>query len=185
MQLTLLGSEAIEAAMKLARQYFYEDNKESPRVNFIARESSYHGNTIGALSISGHRARRALYEAFLMKHIHRISACYIYRQRQERESDALFIARKAVELEAKFKELGPDTVIGFIYEPVVGAALGYVLSVPGYLAAMRDICHKYSALFILDKVMSGIGRCGTLHAWQEEGMAPNLQAVGKGLAGGY
>ncbi|KAF4632116.1 hypothetical protein G7Y89_g6012 [Cudoniella acicularis] len=179
------GSEAIEAAIKLARQYFYESDPNSPRVNIIARESSYHGNTIGALGVSGHVARRAPYEPFLMDNVHHVSACYAYRQRKDGESDASFVARKAAELEAKFQELGPETVIGFVCEPVVGAALGCVPSVPGYLRAMRDVCHKHGALFILDEVMSGMGRCGTLHAWQEEDVAPDLQTIGKGLGGGY
>jgi adenosylmethionine-8-amino-7-oxononanoate aminotransferase len=174
----------MEAAVKLGRQYYYETDKNTTRVNFIAREGSYHGNTIGALGISGHVARRAPYEPFLMN-VHRVSACNAYRQRQENESDQSFVARKVVELEAKFQELGPETVIGFICEPVVGAALGCVPYVPGYLKAMRDVCHKHGALFILDEVMSGMGRCGTLHTWQDEGVTPDLQTVGKGLAGGY
>ncbi|TVY84933.1 putative aminotransferase [Lachnellula suecica] len=181
------GSEAMEATVKLARQYYYENDKQSPRINFIAREHSYHGNTIGALGISGHVARRAPYEPFLMENVHRVSACNAYRQRKDGESDASFVARKAAELEAKFQELGPETVIGFICEPVVGAALGCVPSVPGYLRAMRDVCHKHGALFILDEVMCGMGRSGTLHAWQEaEGdVVPDLQTMGKGLGAGY
>ncbi|KAF8864162.1 PLP-dependent transferase [Acephala macrosclerotiorum] len=183
--LTGSGSEAMEATVKMARQFFYENNKNTPRVNFIARQQSYHGNTIGALGISGHVARRAPYEPFLMDNVHHVSPCNAYRQRREGESDAAFVARKAEELEAKFQELGPETVIGFICEPVVGAALGCVPSVPGYLKAMRDICHKHGALFILDEVMSGMGRCGTLHAWQNEDVVPDLQTIGKGLGAGY
>lgn len=175
----------MEAAIKLSRQFFYEKDKNTPRVNFIAREGSYHGNTIGALGISGHVARRAPYKPFLMDNVHHISSCNAYRQRQDGESDASFVTRKAAELEAKFQELGPNTVIGFIMEPVVGAALGCVPSVPGYLKAMRDVCHKHGALFILDEVMSGMGRCGTLHAWQNEGIVPDLQTIGKGLGAGY
>ncbi|KAH6719996.1 pyridoxal phosphate-dependent transferase [Leptodontidium sp. MPI-SDFR-AT-0119] len=179
------GSEAMEATIKLSRQYFYENDKKTSRVNFIAREHSYHGNTIGALGISGHVARRAPYTPFLMGNVHHVSPCNAYRQRQDEESDADFVARKAAELEAKFHELGPETVVGFIAEPVVGAALGCVPSVPGYLKAMRDVCHKYGALFILDEVMSGMGRCGTLHAWQDEDVVPDLQTIGKGLGAGY
>jgi adenosylmethionine-8-amino-7-oxononanoate aminotransferase len=174
----------MEAALKLSRQSFFENDKASRRVNFIAREGSYHGNTIGALGVSGLLARRAPYEPFLMN-AHRVSACYPYRQRQDGESDESFVARKAAELEAKFQELGPETVIAFICEPVVGAALGCVPYVPGYLKAMRDVCHKHGALLILDEVMSGMGRCGTLHVWQEEGVVPDLQTVAKGLGGGY
>lgn len=183
--LIALGSEAMESTVKMARQFFYEKDKNTPRVNFIARENSYHGNTIGALGISGHVARRAPYTPFLMDNVHHVSACNAYRQREEGESDASFVAKKAAELEAKFHELGPETVIGFICEPVVGAALGCVPSVPGYLNAMREICHRHGALFILDEVMSGMGRCGILHAWQGEDVVPDLQTIGKGLAGGY
>lgn len=175
----------MEAAIKLSRQFFYEKDKNTPRVNFIAREGSYHGNTIGALGISGHVARRAPYKPFLMDNVHHISSCNAYRQRLDGESDASFVARKAAELEAKFQELGPDTVIGFVMEPVVGAALGCVPSVPGYLKAMRDVCHKHGALLILDEVMCGMGRSGTLHAWQNEGIVPDLQTIGKGLGAGY
>ncbi|PSS18609.1 hypothetical protein M430DRAFT_28030 [Amorphotheca resinae ATCC 22711] len=183
--LTGSGSEAMEASAKLARQYFYENDKQTPRVNFIAREGSYHGNTIGALGISGHVARRAPYLPFLMPNVHHIPACNAYRQRKEGETDESFVARKALELEEKFLELGPETVIAFIAEPVVGAALGCVPYVPGYLRVMRDVCHKYGALLILDEVMCGMGRTGTLHAWQGEGVAPDLQTIGKGLGGGY
>lgn len=175
----------MEAAIKLARQVFYENDPGTRRVNFIARDGSYHGNTIGALGMSGHVARRAPYEPFLMGNVHHVSACNAYRQRAHGESDTSFVARKAAELEAKFQELGPDTVIGFVAEPVVGAALGCVPSVQGYLKAMRDVCHKHGALFILDEVMSGMGRCGTLHAWQNEDVVPDLQTIGKGLGGGY
>ncbi|TVY94565.1 putative aminotransferase [Lachnellula willkommii] len=183
--LTGSGSEAMEATIKMSRQYFYEVDKKTPRVNFIARENSYHGVTLGALSVSGHLARRAPYLPFLMTNVHHVSSCNPYRQRMEGESDAAFVDRKAAELEAKFQELGPKTVIGFIVEPVVGAALGCVPSVPGYLKAMRDVCHKHGALFILDEVMCGMGRTGTLHAWQEEDVVPDLQTMGKGLGAGY
>lgn len=162
--LTGSGSEAMEAAIKLARQYFFELNNKTSRVNFIAREGSYHGNTTGALAVSGHPARRKPYIPLLMENVHFIPACNAYRQRLDGESDADFVVRKAAELETKFQELGPDTVIGFIAEPVVGAALGCVPYVPGYLKAMREICHKHGALFILDEVMCGMGRTGTLHA---------------------
>jgi adenosylmethionine-8-amino-7-oxononanoate aminotransferase len=183
--LTGSGSEAMEGTIKLSRQYYYEQDKQTPRVNFITRQSSYHGNTIGALSVSGHPARRAPYIPFLMKNVHHISSCNPYRQQEKGESNPAFVARKAAELEKKFQELGPDTVIGFIAEPVVGAALGCVPYVPGYLKAMRDVCHKHGALFILDEVMCGMGRTGTLHAWQAEDVVPDIQTMGKGLGAGY
>jgi adenosylmethionine-8-amino-7-oxononanoate aminotransferase len=183
--LTGSGSEAMEATIKLSRQFFYEKDKKTTRVNFIAREGSYHGNTLGALAVSGHIARRAPYIPFLMNNVHHISSCYPYRQQLKDESDAAFVTRKAAELEAKFQELGPETVIGFILEPVVGAALGCVPCVPGYLKAMRDVCHKHGALFILDEVMCGMGRTGTLHAWQAEDVVPDIQTIAKGLGAGY
>lgn len=137
---------------------------------------------MGALSISGHIARRAPYEPLLMKNVHHISSCNPYRQRKFGETDAAFVARKAAELESKFQQLGPETVIGFIAEPVVGAALGCVPSVPGYLQAFlrRDVCLNHGALFIIDKVMCGPseGRTGTLHAWQAEGVVPDIQTMG-------
>ncbi|OTA48378.1 PLP-dependent transferase [Hypoxylon sp. EC38] len=184
--LTGSGSEAMEAAIKLSRQFFLEKNPpEDSRVNFITREGSYHGNTIGALSVSGHVARKQPYLPLLMKNVHQISSCYPYRQRHEDESDADFVAKKAAELEKKFQDLGPNTVIAFIAEPVVGAALGCVPYVHGYLKALRDICHKYGALFILDEVMCGMGRTGTLHSWQAEDVIPDIQINAKGLGSGY
>jgi adenosylmethionine-8-amino-7-oxononanoate aminotransferase len=183
--LTGSGSEAMEAAIKLSRQYFYEQDPKTPRVNFIARDNSYHGNTLGALAVSGFPARKAPYIPLLMKNVHHVSSCYPYRQRNEGESDAAFVRRKAEELEAKFQDLGPETVVAFIVEPVVGAALGCVPYVPGYLKAMRDVCHKHGALFILDEVMCGMGRTGTLHAWQGEDVVPDLQTMAKGLGAGY
>jgi adenosylmethionine-8-amino-7-oxononanoate aminotransferase len=175
----------MEACIKLSRQFFYEKDQCTPRVNFIAREGSYHGNTIGALGISAHTRRRAPYLPFMMSNVHHISSCNPYRQRKQGESDASFVAWKAAKLEEKFQQLGPETVIGFVAEPIVGAALGCVPYVPGYLKAIKDVCHKYSSLFILDEVMCGMGRSGTLHAWQAEGIVPDIQAIGKGLGAGY
>jgi len=120
-----------------------------------------------------------------MDNVHHISSCNPYRQRLEGESDVEFVARKKAELEVKFQELGLDRVIAFIVEPVVGAALGCVPYVSGYLEAMRDVCHNHGALFILDEVMCGIDRTGFMHAWQAEGVAPDIQTKGKGLGAGY
>lgn len=161
--LTGSGSEAMEAAMKLSRQYFYDVDHKTSRINYISREGSYHGNTLGALAISGFPIRKKPYLPILMENVYTVSSCYPYRQRIEGETIRAFVNRKVVELEAKFQELGPDTVIAFIAEPVVGAALGCVPCVPGYLKAMQDVCHKHGALFILDEVMCGSGRTGTLH----------------------
>ncbi|KFY24062.1 hypothetical protein V493_05467 [Pseudogymnoascus sp. VKM F-4281 (FW-2241)] len=188
------GSEATDAAMKMGRQYFCELSPPQPqRTKFIAREHSYHGNTIGSLSLSGHVARREAYTPILSENISWVSACNPYRQRLPNESDAAFVARKAAELDNEFQRLGSDTVIAFVCEPISGAALGCVPYVDGYLAAMKRVCRKYGALFILDEIMSGMGRSGTLHAWQgehvdgdpERDCLPDLQMIGKGLGGGY
>ncbi len=142
--------------------------------------------------MSGHVSRRALYLPLLSAYVHRVSACNAYRQRLAGEADEAFVLRKAAELDQKFRELGPDTVIGFMCEPISGASLGCVPYVPGYLAAMKAICTKYGALFILDEIMCGMGRSGTVHAWQGEhsdepgrDCVPDIQTIGKGLGGGY
>lgn len=170
--------------MKLAREYFLWTG-EPQRVNFISRDESYHGTTIGSLSLSGHVARRGPFEPVLLQNRHRLSACNPYRQRLAGESDADFVARKRDELAQKFLELAPETVAAVIMEPVVGAALGCAPAIPGYLKAVQQVCHEHGALLILDEVMCGMGRTGTLHAWEQEGVVPDLQTVGKGLGGGY
>ncbi|KAI1916474.1 hypothetical protein LOZ61_001131 [Ophidiomyces ophidiicola] len=180
------GSEAMEAAMKLARQYFLELPTPQPaRTRFIARRHSYHGVTLGALSMGGHVFRRELFEPLLLGNISHVSPCNAYRDKNPGESDAEYVARLAAELDAEFQRVGPDSVCAFVAEPVVGAALGCVPAVPGYFPAMKAVCDKYGALLILDEIMSGMGRCGTLHAWEQEGVVPDLQTVGKGLGGGY
>ncbi|WQF89240.1 Putative aminotransferase class-III, pyridoxal phosphate-dependent transferase, major [Colletotrichum destructivum] len=180
------GSEAMESAMKLARQYYMELSPQQPkRVNFIAREGSYHGTTLGSLSMSGHVARRSLFLDLLLPNIARVSACNAYRGMTEGQTTEEYVAQLADELDRKFQELGPDTVCAFVAEPVVGAALGCVPAVPGYFKAMKSVCDKYGALLILDEVMSGMGRSGTLHAWQHEDVIPDIQTIAKGLGGGY
>ncbi|KAI2612784.1 pyridoxal phosphate-dependent transferase [Hypoxylon fragiforme] len=178
------GSEAVEAATKLAREYFVWTG-EPQRINYIARQESYHGTTLGTLSIGGHLSRRGPFEPLLMPNVYRIPACNPYRQRYAGESDDEFVSRKAGELEQAFIRAGPNTVAAFIAEPVVGAAAGCLPSVPGYFPAMKAVCDKYGALFILDEIMCGMGRTGTLHAWQQEGVIPDIQTLGKGLGGGY
>ncbi|KAK0658260.1 putative aminotransferase [Lasiodiplodia hormozganensis] len=180
------GSEAIEAAMKLARQYHLEISPSQPqRTKFIARKESYHGTTLGSLSLGGHVSRRALFEPMLLENISRVSACNAYRGKADGEGDEEYVARLAKELDEEFQRLGPDTVCAFVAEPVVGAALGCVPSVPGYFKAVKAVCDKYGALLIMDEIMSGMGRTGTLHAWQQEGVVPDIQTIGKGLGGGY
>ncbi|KAL2127919.1 hypothetical protein VTI74DRAFT_9982 [Chaetomium olivicolor] len=182
------GSEAVEAALKLAIEYHVWNNQPS-RVNFIAREHSYHGTTLGSLSASGHFARREPFKQVLnAARFHHIPACNAYRGRlYAGESDLDLLHRKVAELEDMFKKLGPATVAAVVLEPVVGAALGCVPAVRGYLQEVKAVCRKHGALLILDEVMCGMGRTGVLHAWQGEAgdCVPDLQAVAKGFAGGY
>ncbi|OLN95620.1 putative aminotransferase C1771.03c-like protein 3 [Colletotrichum chlorophyti] len=181
------GSEAMEAAMKLARQYFLEkQTAESQRHLFIARERSYHGTTLGALSMGGHVLRRANFTPMLLDSIiSHVSPCYEYRGKTRGESDESYVARLAKELDDEFIRVGPEKVCAFVAEPVVGAALGCVPAVAGYFRAVKSVCERYGALLIMDEVMSGMGRSGTLHAWESEGVVPDIQTIGKGLAGGY
>ncbi|KAL0579002.1 hypothetical protein V5O48_002997 [Marasmius crinis-equi] len=181
------GSEAMEGVIKTARQY-YEETGQPKRKNFISRKLSYHGNTVATLSLSYHPGRRAPYEAILNHdNFHHVSPAYAARFQNPDETEEQYVGRLRKELEDKFIELGPDTVIGFVAETVVGATTGAVPAPKGYFKAMKEVCHKYGALFILDEVMSGMGRMGTTHAWESfgDGEAPDLQAVAKGLGGGY
>ena len=177
------GSEAVEAALKLARQYFVEIG-EPQRRHVVARLQSYHGNTLGALAAGGNVWRRQQYEPLLIE-THHISPCFAYRWAGDGESEAAFGRRVADELEAKILELGADSVIAFIAEPVVGATLGAVAASEGYFRRIREICDRYGVLLILDEVMCGIGRTGTLHASEQEGVAPDIMTVAKGLGAGY
>ncbi|MBW4090467.1 MAG: aspartate aminotransferase family protein [Proteobacteria bacterium] len=178
------GSEGTEAAVKLARQYFVEIGQPA-RTRFIARRQSYHGNTLGALAAGGNMARRVVYEPILAEAFSHVSPCFAYRFQNEGESDAAYVDRLAAELEAEFARLGPETVAGFIAEPVVGATAGCVPALAGYFERVRAICDRHGALLILDEVMCGMGRTGSLHAWEQEGVAPDIQIVAKGLGGGY
>lgn len=178
------GSEAIEASIKLARQYFIERG-EPQRQHFIARRQSYHGNTLGALAAGGNAWRRAPYAPLLSAAFSHVTPAFAYHEKHDGESDAQFVARLAAELESEFQRLGPDTVAAFLAEPVVGATAGAVTAPDGYFRAMREICDRHGALLILDEVMSGMGRTGATHAWEQEGIAPDIQAIAKGLGGGY
>jgi adenosylmethionine-8-amino-7-oxononanoate aminotransferase len=177
------GSEAIEAALKMARQYFVEIGQPKRR-HIIARRQSYHGNTLGALAVGGNAWRRAQFEPLLIK-THHIDPCYAYRMQREGESDADYAARASQALEDTILEIGPDRVIAFVAETVVGATAGAVPPVGDYFKRIRTICDRYGVLLILDEVMCGMGRTGTLHACEQEGVAPDLMAVAKGLGGGY
>lgn len=177
------GSEAVEAALKLARAWA-NDRGEPTRHRVIARRQSYHGCTLGALSASGNAARRAPYLPLLLDWSH-IAPCYEYRDRLPGEAPEVYGRRVADELEAEILRLGPETVMAFIAEPVVGATLGAVPAVPGYLARIREICTRYGVAMILDEVMCGIGRTGHLFACAEDGVIPDMICIAKGLGGGY
>lgn len=176
------GSEAMEAALKLARQYFIETG-ETQRDLFIARRQSYHGNTLGALAVGGNAQRRAPYQPLLMR-VEHIAPCYAYRERAPGESEADYGMRAADELEAKILAVGAERVIGFIAETVVGATAGVVPPVAGYFRRIRDICDRHGILLILDEVMCGMGRTGDLYAHTAEGARADLVTVAKGLGGG-
>lgn len=177
------GSEAIEASLKLARQYYLEIGQPN-RHKIIARRQSYHGNTLGALAVGGNEWRRAQFAPLLIDVSH-IAPCYAYRDRFEAESDADFGLRMANELEAEILRLGPDQVMCFVAEPVVGATLGAVPSVEGYFKRIREICDQYGVLLILDEVMCGMGRTGTLFACEQDGISPDICTIAKGLGAGY
>ena len=177
------GSEAIEAALKLARQYFVEKG-ETQRAHVIARRQSYHGNTLGALAVGGNAWRRKQFEPLLIKTTH-VSPCFAYRGKQSGETDTAYGERLAAELEQAIKSLGEKSVIAFVAETVVGATLGAVPPVPGYFKRVREICDRFGVLLILDEVMCGMGRCGTLWAFEQEGIVPDLVTVAKGLGAGY
>jgi adenosylmethionine-8-amino-7-oxononanoate aminotransferase len=177
------GSEAIEAALKLARQYFVECGEPTRRY-IIARRQSYHGVTLGALAIGGRQRQRRQFAPLLIEAQH-VSPAYEYRGRRVDETSRAYGERLAHELECKMAELGGENVIAFVAETVVGATLGAVPAVPGYFKRVREICDRHGVLLILDEVMCGMGRTGTLHACEQEGVRPDLMAIAKGLGGGY
>ncbi len=177
------GSEANETALKLTRQYFLEIGQPQ-RHRFIARRQSYHGNTLGALAVGGNMWRREPYRPMLIETSH-IAPCYAYRDQGAEESEADYGRRVADELEAEILRLGPETVAAFIAEPVVGATAGALPAVPGYFARIREICDAHGVLLILDEVMCGMGRTGTLFACEQEGIVPDLLTCAKGLGAGY
>ena len=177
------GSEAVESAIKLARQ-FHLENGEPERRHLIARRQSYHGNTLGALSAGGNAWRRQQFAPLLVEMSH-IAPCYEYAERGDSESLPDYGQRAAQELEDEILRLGPETVMAFIAEPVVGATLGAVIPAPGYFARIREICDKYGVLLILDEVMCGMGRTGHLFACDEDGITPDILCIAKGLGAGY
>jgi adenosylmethionine-8-amino-7-oxononanoate aminotransferase len=177
------GSEAVESALKMARQYFVEIGQPR-RTHFIARRQSYHGNTLGALAVGGNAWRREPFAPILVPATH-VSPCYPYREQRADESAEQYGQRLAAELEAAILAQGADRVIAFVAETVGGATAGVLVPVPGYFKAVRAVCDKYGVLLILDEVMCGMGRTGTLHACEQEGVVPDLVTIAKGLGGGY
>ncbi|MEL7940007.1 aspartate aminotransferase family protein [Pseudomonas delhiensis] len=177
------GSEAVEAALKLARQYFVEIGQPQ-RTHLIARRQSYHGNTLGALATGGNAWRRQQFQPLLIDVSH-VSPCYAYRDQAAGETPEAYGERLAQELEAEILRLGADKVMAFVAEPVVGATLGAVTAVPGYFKRVREICDRHGVLLILDEVMCGMGRTGSLFAAEQEGISADLVTIAKGLGAGY
>jgi hypothetical protein len=177
------GSESVEAALKLARQYYVEVGQPT-RHRVVARRQSYHGGTLGGLSIGGNLARRELFGPILPAAWH-VSPCYAYRERAADETDDAYAERLAAELDAEITRLGPASVMAFVAETVVGATLGAVPPVPGYFRRVREVCDRHGVLLILDEVMCGMGRTGTMFACAQEGVVPDLLCVSKGIGAGY
>jgi adenosylmethionine-8-amino-7-oxononanoate aminotransferase len=177
------GSEAVEAALKMARQYFVEIG-EPQRARFIARRQSYHGNTLGALAVGGNQWRRRQFAPLLID-VEHVAPCYAYRDQRSDESAQAYGARLAAELDETIRRCGSETVIAFVAETIGGATAGVLTPVPGYFKAVREVCDRHGVLLILDEVMCGMGRTGTLHACEQEEVVPDLMAIAKGLGGGY
>ncbi|WP_394150103.1 aspartate aminotransferase family protein [Vibrio maritimus] len=177
------GSEAVEAALKMARQYFVEQGK-TQKTQFIARRQSYHGNTLGALAVGGNEWRREPFRP-LLSTSHHIAPCYAYRDKLDSEAEVEYSLRVANELESKILALGAENVMAFVAEPVVGATAGAVPATAGYLQRIREICDRYDVLLILDEVMCGIGRTGSFFAFEQDAVVPDLVTVAKGLGAGY
>ncbi|MFC1673461.1 aspartate aminotransferase family protein [Pseudomonadota bacterium] len=178
------GSEANESALKLARQYFLEKG-EPNRTHFISRLHSYHGNTLGALAVSGNLGRREPYEPMLSSNVRHIAPCHAYRYQRDDETPQQYGLRVANELETAILALGAENVAAFIAETVVGATMGAVGPVPGYFKRIREICDQYGVLLILDEVMCGAGRTGTMFSFEQDGIVPDMVSMAKGLGGGY
>lgn len=176
------GSEAVESCLKIALQYQTAIGQKSRR-KFISRDRSWHGNTLGALSISGFAERTRAFEGAMIAGI-KVSAANAYRPPPGATADTVAQVC-AAELEAVILREGAETIAGFVFEPVVGAAGGAVPAPTGYAQLMRDLCTKYGILMIADEVMCGVGRCGTWRALGHDGVEPDIMAIAKGLAGGY
>ena len=177
------GSEAVEASLKMARQYFVEIGQPQ-RQHFIARRQSYHGNTLGALAVGGNAWRREQFKPLLIDVTH-VSPCYEYRDRRLDETPEQYGQRLVAELSGAIDQLGGENVMAFVAETIGGATAGVLTPVPGYFKGVRELCDRHGILLILDEVMCGMGRSGTLHACEQEGVVPDLMTVAKGLGGGY
>ncbi|MCF6302027.1 MAG: aspartate aminotransferase family protein [Devosiaceae bacterium] len=177
------GSEAVESAIKLARQYFVEIG-EDQRAQVISRWQSYHGNTLGALAAGGNKWRRAQFEPLLAPAMHQIDPCYFWRFGEEGETAFDYGQRMADQLEVKILDLGAQNVAAFIAEPVVGATMGAVAAEDGYFKRIREICDKYGVLLILDEVMCGAGRVGSFFASEQDDVLPDIICMAKGLGAG-
>lgn len=177
------GSEANETAFKLARQYYLELGQPE-RKFFVSRKQSYHGNTLSTLAVGGNEQRRAKFAPLLI-HVEHVSPCFEYRDKQDNETTEQYTDRLVQELEDKFLELGPQNVISFVAETIVGSTTGAVTATPGYFKKIRALCDKYGILIISDEVMCGMGRTGTLHAFEQEEFIPDILTIAKGLGGAY
>ena len=178
------GSEAMEAALKITRQYHLERG-EPNRTRFVSRQLSYHGNTLGALGAGPDAARKGPFGPYVSDRFSSVSPAFAYHYHRADESEAAYVARLAAELDAEFERVGPETVAGFIAETIVGSTAGAVTSPPGYFRAIREVCDRHGALLVLDEVFCGMGRTGTMHAWEAEGISPDIQTIAKGLGAGY
>ncbi|TLD34219.1 hypothetical protein PspLS_00167 [Pyricularia sp. CBS 133598] len=179
------GSEANDSAMKLARQYFWEQG-QTQRVHFVSRRKAYHGNSIASMSISTNMSRRLPYDgAIMLPNVSFVSPAYSYRHQLENTTEESYVAKLISELDQEFQRVGPDKVIAFVAETVVGATSGCVSPPKGYFAAVQKLCHKYGILLILDEVMCGMGRTGTYFAFEQENVQPDIVTIGKGLGGGF
>ncbi|KAG8157451.1 hypothetical protein KVR01_012835 [Diaporthe batatas] len=180
------GSEAVEVAMKLAKTYFaHLPEPQLERTHFITRTGAWHGATLGALTLGDFRNRKDPFVTMLSQNCSRVSACSAYRGMRDGESEAEYVQRLVQELDDEFQRIGPRRVCAFVAETIGGSASGCALPVAGYFKAVKKVCERYGALLILDEVMCGMGRTGTLHAWEQECIVPDIQAVGKGLGSGY
>jgi adenosylmethionine-8-amino-7-oxononanoate aminotransferase len=177
------GSEANETAIKLARQYWMARGQERKRL-FVSRQQSYHGNTLGALSLSGNPGRQQLFGP-LLHDWPKVLPCYEYRHRRDDEPAEAYGQRAAASLLEAIRTHGAENIAAFFAETIVGATLGAVTASPGYFRAVADICAQHEILLILDEVMAGCGRSGSYFAFEQEGVVPDIVTVAKGIAGGY